>query len=196
MVWVGLIAIAGLLLVVMVSASMLRERPRRPAEGKPLAIVDLPVLIGEGETLSTDSLRGQVVLINFWGPWCPPCIREMPELVALQEKYAGHEDFRLLFVSCSTEYVPLLPPAMGWGEDVDALRSDTQRLIDRDGHNVKVYCDPRGRTRDALAGINGWHGYPTTVLLDREGVIRRVWLGNLPGAVEEMETHVRLLLTQ
>jgi cytochrome c biogenesis protein CcmG/thiol:disulfide interchange protein DsbE len=41
-----------------------------------------------GETLSLSDLRGQVVLINFWGTWCGPCRREMPELQSLYEEHA------------------------------------------------------------------------------------------------------------
>ena len=41
----------------------------------------------DGREISTVSLRGKVVVINFWATWCPPCRAEIPDLVALQEKY-------------------------------------------------------------------------------------------------------------
>jgi thiol-disulfide isomerase/thioredoxin len=58
---------------------------RNPATAPPFVVEDL-----DGRTLSSASLRGKVVIINFWATWCPPCRAEIPDLVALQEKYRDH----------------------------------------------------------------------------------------------------------
>jgi len=195
--WIGLAAIAGLLFALMFSARLFRRGNQpHPAVGKTPATVDLQILTGQGRSLTRQELEGQITLINFWGPWCPPCRREMPHLVDLHDKYGSHEDFQLLLVSCSPNWQPLLPPAMEWREDVDALRSATERFLAREGYDITTYVDARGRTRDAIARLGGWSGYPTTLVLDRRGVIRKVWLGYLPGSEQDMEDRIRLLLRQ
>ncbi|MGK0256434.1 MAG: thiol-disulfide isomerase/thioredoxin, partial [Arcobacteraceae bacterium] len=48
------------------------------------------------DVLFSKQLNGKMVLINFWAPWCKPCIKEMPSFVELQEKYK--DDFIILAV--------------------------------------------------------------------------------------------------
>src|SRR5262245_7975820 len=56
----------------------------------------------DGRTISSESLRGKVVIVNFWATWCPPCRAEIPDLVALQDKYRD----RLVIIGVSEDDVP------------------------------------------------------------------------------------------
>ena len=58
---------------------------RNPATAPAFVVRDL-----DGREWSAASLRGKVVILNFWATWCPPCRAEIPDLVALQEKYRDH----------------------------------------------------------------------------------------------------------
>ena len=58
------------------------ELLRTPLDVPAFAMTDL-----DGRTISSDSLKGKVVLINFWATWCGPCVVEIPDLVKLQDKY-------------------------------------------------------------------------------------------------------------
>jgi tetratricopeptide (TPR) repeat protein/thiol-disulfide isomerase/thioredoxin len=53
----------------------------------------------DGKTISSTDLKGKVVLINFWATWCKPCMEEMPEIVALRDKYKENKDFVLLTIN-------------------------------------------------------------------------------------------------
>ncbi|TFG65490.1 MAG: TlpA family protein disulfide reductase [Gemmatimonadales bacterium] len=99
--------------------------------------------------------RGQVVVLNFWGTWCPPCIYEIPELVQLQpllEEMGG----------------TVIGPAVDSGSS-EAIEEYATEL----GINYPIY---KSNTNQAV-GTFAAAGYPYTLLIDREGVIRKTYLG-------------------
>ena len=69
---------------------------RDPIAVEPFTLTDL-----EGRTLSSADWKGKVVLVNFWATWCPPCLAEIPDLIALQNKYRD----RLVVVGISEDEI-------------------------------------------------------------------------------------------
>lgn len=55
--------------------------------GQPAPEISLPT--PGGDTVALSSLKGKLVLVDFWATWCAPCVKEQPELKALYEKYNG-----------------------------------------------------------------------------------------------------------
>jgi cytochrome c biogenesis protein CcmG, thiol:disulfide interchange protein DsbE len=155
--------------------------------GEPLTIVELEPLTGSEAPLSASDLQGKVVLLNFWGTWCPPCRDELPSMAGLRQRFAGHEAFRLLAISY---------PAGGQGNDLVSLREETAALLKRLDLDLPTYCDPDDKTRAAVDQLIRFEGFPTSVLLDRRGVIRAVWVGYWPGAETEMEHFIDKLLSE
>ncbi|MEW6434140.1 MAG: TlpA disulfide reductase family protein [Myxococcota bacterium] len=126
------------------------EASRRLPDDSPAPDFTLERLEGGPVTLS--ALRGNVVLVDFWATWCPPCREEMPYLVKLAKQYEG-QGVRLVAVSNDdldeqkeavghfVEGLPALKPFVAFGTpEVSAgylVRAlPTLYVIDRQGHIV------------------------------------------------------------
>ena len=155
--------------------------------GQTLAFLDLTPLTGNVASLSTSDLQNHVTLLNFWGTWCPPCREELPHMAGLRQRFAGQEAFRLAAIS--------YPPG-GQDGDAESLREETETLLKRLNLDLPTYSDPGDRTRAAVDQVVGFEGFPTTLLLDRHGVIRAVWVGYRPGVETEMERYVDKALSE
>lgn len=156
------------------------------ANGKSLAALDLQPLSGAAAALGPKELEGRVSLVNFWGTWCPPCRLEFPHVVQLAEKFRSRREFQLLAVSC---------PADRDGKLAE-LREDTESFLRQNGFELPIYADPQAQTRLALQELIGASSfsYPTTVVLDREGIIRGMWVGYRPGDERDVEALVEKVL--
>src|SRR5215471_1444961 len=99
----------------------------------------------QGKPWHLRDLRGNVVLVNFWATWCPPCRKEMPDLQALYDKY---KDQGFLVLSISDEEVAKVSPFV------------SERKI-----TYPVLLDPGRKVNDAFVV----EGIPKTFVYDREG---------------------------
>jgi thiol-disulfide isomerase/thioredoxin len=176
-------AMAAFVLLPVISGPLQRPQESR-AIGQRLPRLELQPLIGDGGPIALADLAGKVVLVNFWGTWCPPCRMEFPHIAAMERKFRDNPDFKLLAVSCS----------QGVREDLPQLRADTAAFLRQQGVEMPIYADPDGISRIAYDNVGGWEGYPTTLILDRQSVIRGVWVGYYPGTERQMEEMVESLL--
>jgi len=139
------------LLLVLLALSGCYSGSRPPRIGT--AAPDFTVHDSAG-SVTLSQLKGQVVVLNFWATWCPPCIEEMPSLVQMQQRMK-QKGVTVLAVS------------------VDADQSSYQRFL-RD-HNVNLLS-----VRDADQKSNALYGtfkFPETYVIDRGGVVRRKFIG-------------------
>ena len=134
-------------------------------------------------------LDGKVVLINFWGTWCPPCRAEFPHIVALYSKLRNEADFKLLAVSCN----PGAPDDVNENE----LRETTQAFLDNRETDMPAYADLDGSARLHFQKVTARSmGYPTTIALDRTGTIRGMWEGYRPGTERDIVALIEQLLAE
>lgn len=120
-----------------------------------------------GGTASVVDYTGRVVVLNFWGTWCPPCRREIPELVRLQEALGA--DGTVIGVA------------------VHSAPEEIREFMEEFGVNYPVWVS------DPMKGLAHFDaaGYPFTILVDPSGVIRRQYLG--PQTVERLAADIEKL---
>jgi thiol-disulfide isomerase/thioredoxin len=122
----------------------------------------------DGKPLTLTALQGKVVLLNFWATWCGPCRAEIPDLVALQERYKG----RLQII----------------GLNVDDEEADIKQYVEETGINYPVAMT----SNDVRIQFGGIPALPTSFVLDTEGHVVQKHVGLWNPAV--YETEIRALL--
>jgi len=125
---------------------------------------DFSFITSQNQPVSNASLRGKVVLVDFWGTWCPPCRESVPILRNLNKKYAG-KPFQLVSVSSDDD------------EDVWKTFTKAEHM------DWPQYMDLPG---DVLQAFKV-ESFPTFVVLDKDGVIRFRQSGEGPTTEGELE---------
>ena len=166
----------------------LQQAIDQPGVGQPLLVLAVQPLTGATEGISLDAVQGKVTLINYWGPWCEFCVVEFPHLLQLWDQNRGNPDFA--FISIASDGTS--------HDDVPALRISTERFLKAHEATFPTYVDADGANRSYLASVADSSGfvYPTTVLLDRRGIIRTLWFGYESGYAQQMEQLVSQLLAE
>lgn len=161
----------GLCVILAIRTMQPPTQQSHPWVGEKLTQVDFAPLLNVEQPITTASLQGKVTLINFWGPWCPPCLAELPGLVRLSRDLKADTDFQFVAVSCSRD-------ALGGIENQEELAGDSADILEKINIiGLPVYSDARGSSRTELNSISPFRAYPTTLLIDRSGTVQRVWEG-------------------
>jgi thiol-disulfide isomerase/thioredoxin len=152
-----------------------------PIVDQKLPFLELEPLTGDGEAVSLSDLQGKVTLVNIWGTWCPPCAEEFPYLASIYEQFQSKADFQYLSISYDEK-------------PKRELREATSDFLRRMRADHPTYYDPGAATLLALRAIGVEDAFPATIILDRKGTIRGVWLGYNRSAIEEIERVLSELL--
>ena len=126
-----------------------------------------------GRQQRLSDLRGNVVLVNFWATWCPPCREEMPSLQALQDKL-GQRDLRILALSVDDSW-----------ETVNQFMKET-------GFTIPVYSDFNRQ----ISSRYGTTQYPETYLVDKNGRVAYKVVGAADWTSSEMLKFLTVLMLE
>jgi peroxiredoxin len=120
----------------------------------PMPAPDFAVQDIHGNMRRLSEFRGQVVFLNYWATWCPPCKEEVPSIEALQDRLG--DDFVVLALASSSDWQPIVKEFPL-------------------GTNMTVLLDPPASQDEQIGRIARAYGVPAlpeTFVIDRQGFIR------------------------
>ncbi|HKW98605.1 MAG TPA: TlpA disulfide reductase family protein [Bryobacteraceae bacterium] len=148
------------------ASSQASERNGVPAGEIGSRLPDFSVKDLQGGRLTSDKLRGKVVLVDFWATWCAPCKKEMPGYQMLLDRYGAR------------------------GLAVIGLKADMMRDTEdpvQFAKKIGVRYPLAVAHADLRRKFGGIEGLPTTMLYDRMGVLRKKVIGFEYSSVFEEE---------
>lgn len=121
----------------------------------PFPAPDLTLTTLQGEEIALDRVDGPVIL-NFWATWCPPCRKEIPDLIEIQNEY-GDRGLTLIGISRDREGAAVVTPFV---EEMDI--------------NYPIVVEQDNRLEEALGSV---YALPTTVLISPDGRVTHSVMG-------------------
>jgi cytochrome c biogenesis protein CcmG/thiol:disulfide interchange protein DsbE len=120
------------------------------------AVPDLTLKDLNGNNVSLAQYKGKVVLVNFWATWCDPCRVEIPWLIEMQEKY-GPKGFTVVGIAMDDEGKSVVAPFVA------------KERFDVNGQKLPMNYPILVGSDNAASRFGGLLGYPTSVLISRDG---------------------------
>jgi thiol-disulfide isomerase/thioredoxin len=137
-----------------------------PGVGERLKPFSLPGIEGT-EPITAGTFRGRVLVVNFWGTWCKPCLKELPEFDQLYRRYRKH------------------------GMTLLAIATDEDAQAVKDIVSAKKWGAKIAIAGEDYAGQYGSAKFPFTFIVDHTGVIKASYRGYKPECMGQLEADIR-----
>ncbi len=143
---------------------------------------DVTVPMMEGKPVTIGSLRGKVVVLDFWGTWCAPCRVTLPQIDNVFHAFASDTNVRLISIDAH-EHIA----------QIDTLRDMVWSFLHDSTSSPVMISLPVGfDTSGAICDAFDVHMFPTIVMIDQEGIIRVMWN---PSPADDVETLLSRYIT-
>lgn len=154
-----------------VSSTIIRYSMFQPSETKDVSYLnenDLNWYVEdlEGQEVELSTFKGQVLFINFWATWCPPCIAEMPSIQRLYDEYGD----KMVFIVASQESRGILREFMDEKEytfPVYVVRSGKPDVFSSRSIPASFLISPQGQIMMKKQGAARWDGKKVKALIDK-----------------------------
>lgn len=134
----------------------------------PVAVSTADIKALDESTFKIEDKKGKILLLNLWATWCGPCRAEMPELVAMQEKY---KDQNFEIIGLNTD---------------DETPEEIKMFVETMKLNYTIaWTDDK--LMSELLKLSKFNGIPQTFVIDREGHLRGVFVGGGPKVVNQLK---------
>jgi thiol-disulfide isomerase/thioredoxin len=152
------------------------------SEGKdmPANLMQASIEVLDGDNFKLEDKKGKVVLLNLWGIWCGPCIKEMPHLIEMQDKYRDK------------------------GFEIIGLNVGDENLEKESAENIRAFAEKmklnyqlawaEDKFYKGLLDVSKFPGVPQSFLLDREGKLSEIYVGGSPKTLANMKDKVGKLV--
>ncbi len=150
----------------------------------PLAsgLADAEVAMLDGTKFKISDKKGKVLLLNIWGTWCGPCIAEMPHLIELQNKH-GEQGFEVIGLN--------IGDGGGTPEPLDKIKA----FVAKQQLNYTIAIASNA-VSNQFNLITKQSVVPQTILVDREGRMRGVFIGGGPKIFNSMKENVAKVMAE
>ena len=138
------------------------------------------------EPLKLANLRGKLVLLDFWGYWCGPCIAAMPDLMQLHDKFSKHD---LIIIAVHDDSLGSIEELQQKLKVLSEERWSGQQIsfaIALDGGGETKIEGTDRSARGATSAAYGIQAWPTSILIDRNGNVVKKFHPSNPDAIEEL----------
>jgi thiol-disulfide isomerase/thioredoxin len=148
----------------------------------PASIMQAEIEPVEGSKFKLEDKKGKLVLINLWGIWCQPCIKEMPSLIELQDQYREK------------------------GFEIIGLNIGDQDLEKESAENIKKFAEKMklnyqlawadDKVYQDFLKVSQFGGVPQSFLIDRDGRLHGVYLGGSPATIAKLKQNLATLASE